>query len=364
MASTNLFIGNGEKEKFAREIYNLLMKKKWVTYADVMEIHTHKPGTEKWNPGKCSLSSCDYYTELKKAFSVVRKEIRKVCGEESILEDGNNRNKRFCYVGSNKNPLEDMLNAKAINDLRTYWDFCQDSAGFFPTIWLETFFKDTFDLLHINKKKQNGKQIIYTSMDRSLTNIEYLPYFHKAITCQWVLKFTVCPFGEEPFELVFHPHCLKEFNGRWFVLGKAEGTDISAYNVALDRIASKPVIVHNINYQPATEAFYKDFFDDIVGVTHKKTMPLEEVVIHTQSAYIHGLMITKPIHKSQKEMLPYGEHDNRKFGEIAIKVRVNMELIGRILTYGTGLEVIRPQALRNQIIEILKEQMHIYLRQE
>ncbi|MBP5257725.1 MAG: WYL domain-containing protein, partial [Prevotella sp.] len=117
---------------------------------------------------KMSVSKYKDYGELKKAVCDIRQAIHEIEGKNSIEEDGNNRNKRFRYVGKSDAPLDDMLNAKVIKDLRKYWQFCQDSAGLMPQSWLDYFFEGCQDLLDINRKKKGGHQIISSSIDRIL----------------------------------------------------------------------------------------------------------------------------------------------------------------------------------------------------
>ena len=44
---------------------------------------------------------------------------------ECFEEEGNNRNKRFRYVGKDDDPLADMRNAKVINNLRRTGSFAR-----------------------------------------------------------------------------------------------------------------------------------------------------------------------------------------------------------------------------------------------
>ena len=83
-------------------------------------------------------------------------------------------------------------------------------------------------------------------------------------------------------------------------------------------------------------------------------------IIRTKTEYQHGLLLTKPLHQSQKEVLPYGEHDGLWYGEVHLTIEPNRELRGRIILYGENLEVISPQSLREQIKEILRRQMQQY----
>ena len=79
------------------------------------------------------------------------------------------------------------------------------------------------------------------------------------------------------------------------------------------------------------------------------------MVIRTKTKYQHGLLLTKPLHHSQKETLPFGEHEDGRFGEVTLTIEPNRELRGKILAYGQYLEVIQPKSLREQIKEILKQ---------
>ena len=157
-----------------------------------------------------------------------------------------------------------------------------------------------------------------------------------------------------------HPQFIKEYNGRWFVFGEANREPYQAYNVPLDRIVGEVSEVSDVEYIHAPKGFYQDFFNNIIGVTHEKGAKVEEVIIRTKSEYQHGLLLTKPLHHSQEEVLPFGEHDGQWYGEVRLTIELNRELRGRILLYGANLEVISPQSLREQIKSILKQQMLQY----
>ena len=144
------------------------------------------------------------------------------------------------------------------------------------------------------------------------------------------------------------------------MFGDADREPYQAYNVPLDRIVGDVSEVDDVEYIPAPKGFYQEFFNNIIGVTHEKGAKVEEVIIRTKSEYQHGLLLTKPLHHSQEEVLPYGEHDGLWYGEIKLTIEPNRELQGRILLYGENLEVISPQSLREQIKEILRRQMQQY----
>ena len=197
-------------------------------------------------------------------------------------------------------------------------------------------------------------------MEQNLTNIHLLPLFYKAISDKQVLRFAYQPFGQETFTLIFHPQFLKEYNGRWFVFGEADREPYHAYNIPLDRIVSEVSELNDVEYISAPKGFYQDFFNNIIGVTHEKGAKVEEVIIRTKTEYQHGLLQTKPLHHSQIETLSFGEHNGQWYGEVRLTIEPNRELRGRILLYGENLEVISPHSLREQIKEIIKQQMQQY----
>lgn len=60
---------------------------------------------------------------------------------------------------------------------------------------------------------------------------------------------------------------------------------------------------------------------------------------------------TKPIHHSQRCVKDYGEYADGCYGEFALHVELNNELIGRILQMGDSLEVIAPDEARDMIAQ-------------
>ena len=225
-----------------------------------------------------------------------------------------------------------------------------------PASWFSSFFENTQLLLDTNRESKDGEVRICSGLEQNLTNIDLLPVFYKAIANKQVLRFDYQRFGQESFSLVFHPQFIKEYNGRWFVFGDAERQRVGeqssgirepyqAYNVPLDRIVGEVSEADGVEYIPAPKGFYQEFFNNIIGVTHEKDAKVEEVIIRTKSEYQHGLLLTKPLHHSQEEVLPYGEHDGLWYGEIKLTIEPNRELQGRILLYGENLEVISPMSL-------------------
>ena len=342
---------------FAQCIYEELRKRKEVALVDILCIYYKR---DKSYYDQHSYSSDKAYIQLKKAFPEVIRALEKAV-PGCIVDNGKTgKGKSFRYIGEEDDPLAAERQAIEQKRLEDYVAFCKASAGLLPSSWFSSYFENTQLLLDTNREVESGASHICSSLEQNLTNIDLLPVFNKAITDKQVLRFSYQRFGQEPFELIFHPQYLKEYNGRWFVFGEANREPFHAYNVPLDRIVGELSVVEDVEYIPAEKGFYQDFFKNIIGVTHEKDAQVEQVVIHTKTEYQHGLLLTKPLHHSQKEALPFGEHEDGCYGEIQLTIEPNRELRGRILQYGEYLEVTQPQSLREQIKAILNQQLKHY----
>ncbi len=368
MPSKNIFGGQSARALFAHYVYEELRKRKFVTMVDVLCVYYKR---DKSYYDLHTYSSDKAYSQLKKAFPEVVRALDKV-EPGCVVDNGKTgKGKAFKYTGKDDDPLAAERKAVVQKSVEDYVEFCKASAGIMPASWFSSFFENTQLLLDTERESEGGNALIRSSLEQNLTNIHLLPQFYKAITDRQVLRFSYQRFGQEPFELVFHPQFLKEYNGRWFVFGDAERLRVGeldsgiresfkAYNVPLDRIVGSLTLVEGVKYIPAEKGFYQLFFKDIIGVTHEKDAKVETVVIRTKTEYQHGLMLTKKLHESQIETLPFGEHEGQWCGEIQLLIEPNRELRGKILAYGQHLEVMQPLSLREQLRDIISKQMSQY----
>ena len=357
MATKNIFAGYGARSEFVNLIYAELMMRDFVSYADILALYCKRP---KGYYEKIACNSEPGYGELKKAFPEVLKALENVCPKCIENNGKTGKGKAYRYIGKDDDPLLAERRAIEQKRLEDYVAFCKASAGILPSSWFSSYFENTQLLLDTNREAESGASHICSSLEQNLTNIDLLPVFNKAITDKKVLRFSYQRFGQDPFELIFHPQFLKEYNGRWFVFGEANREPYKAYNVPLDRIVGELIGVNDVEYIPAPKGFYQEFFKDIIGVTHEKGAKVEQVVIRTKTKYQHGLLLTKPLHHSQKETLPFGEHEDGCYGEVTLMVEPNRELQGKILLYGGNVEVMQPSLLREQIKECVEHMWHLY----
>lgn len=359
MNRKNPFDGKSTYTKFIWLIYKRLMSREWFSHSDVM---ADKLGCKSVKELEYSISKCPNNGELRKAFRDLIKLTEDKVGKCCIETRGTNRNKEFRYVGIEDNPLENFQNASAINNIKTYAQFCEDSAGFFPRSWLEHFFEDTIDLLNINQRKNSGEQIISSDIDRELTNIDLLPMLYETIRKNQILSIDYKPYDKEMETLEFHPHILKEHDGRWFLFGHVNDREPEfGYNLALDRIVGKPLIMQKAdNYVSAPKGFYNEFFNNIVGVSHLHDEKPTTIIVRAITYKIFKLIETKKIHHSQEMIKPFDKYEDGEYGEYKLFVEVNNEFIGRILQKGDGLVVVSPNEIRDIFKKHILEMAALY----
>ena len=113
-------------------------------------------------------------------------------------------------------------------------------------------------------------------------------------------------------------------------------------------------------HKDAPENFYNQYFENLVGVSHKEGDKPKEIIIRAHSNYIFKLTETKRIHKSQTTITEYGHHDDGEYGDFLVFVEVNKEFIGRILQMGAGLEIVSPPDVRQMFKEETSRLFSLY----
>lgn len=185
----------------------------------------------------------------------------------------------------------------------------------------------------------------------------FFPQLFNAITYQTVLQVAYQDFRvDEPYELLFHPHHLKQYNNRWFVFGYNQSRDRHCQNLALDRIVSiqtmeaETYIPSNINWQ--------EYFDDFIGVT--KTVGEEPVKI--QLWFDPGTapyVTTKPIHGSQRKI-----RQDEEGLIIELNLIPNYEFYRMVREFGDKVKVLAPDDQVKKMEEMLAKAAALYQRLE
>ncbi len=187
---------------------------------------------------------------------------------------------------------------------------------------------------------KNNQQIIEFEQNDYLKGLEYITPLYNAIQYSKVLNLSYRSFKREINQsIIFHPYYLKQYKSRWFVFGLNEDLKLIT-NLALDRIAG--IDDTKKNFIPNTIDF-KEYFEDIIGVTVNKDIPITKVVLKSTNE-LFPYIETKPLHGSQKV-----KEKNENYTIIELELIPNYELESLILSYGEGVEIIAPESLRERV---------------
>jgi predicted DNA-binding transcriptional regulator YafY len=177
--------------------------------------------------------------------------------------------------------------------------------------------------------------------------LNWLDDLFNSIKNKSVLRVSYLPFHYETAkDFIFHPYLLKQYRNRWFVFGRTDENNFLTI-FALDRIKgiknSKNNYIENNLFDP------EEYFNNLVGVSVKKDSKIEDILIKVKGPQLQYIL-SKPIHNNQEMVKKYKNGD----AMIKLKLFVNYELVSQLMGYGSTIEVLKPQFLRDEIkVDIL-----------
>ena len=162
----------------------------------------------------------------------------------------------------------------------------------------------------------------------------------RAIRERREVKVTYRRFQKEQEQAIaLRPYLLKEYRGRWYALGLADGYD-KPISLGLDRMVALHVTARRFTatHRARVEAFY----DPVIGVDATPGKAERIVLRFTplQGKYVKAL----PLHPSQLVL-----QDDHQAVVVALHVMPNYELRQELLGLGSTVQVVEPKWLAAEI---------------
>ena len=173
--------------------------------------------------------------------------------------------------------------------------------------------------------------------------LEFLTQLFDAIVNKQVLNIRYRLIkANKPLSIEVHPYFLKQYNNRWYLLGlNVEFKEITSF--VLDRIeAVSPMFAEYIE-KPGNIDF-DTYFAEVVGVTVPRAR--KEHIVMRVAPDRYPYIKNKPLHPSQRN------YDKEM--RVSIDVKPNNELISLLLSFGSQLEVLEPQNVREMMRDHVK----------
>lgn len=192
--------------------------------------------------------------------------------------------------------------------------------------------------------------IIWFEQAPNYAGLPWLGSLYRAIRSRQAQWIGYEPFGAQQAQRqLVHPHFLKQYNHRWFLLGWVPDTGKPATLFALDRIQElEPA---DVPYQPSLVA-PESFFRDVIGVSVTEPQELQRILLRFAPARL-PYVLTKPLHSSQVLQLVDGQ-------ELELRLVPTRELVTLLLSYGADVEVLQPANLREEISQALRDALTQY----
>ncbi len=268
-----------------------------------------------------------------------------------IVETRTGRNKTYSYKDPKSSIYRLQLTDDELGQLSQCMAMLSQFEGMPQMEWLQSFMERFKLSLNIDP---NGTRVVGFDENKYLVGREYFSRLLSAISNKEVLNIAYKNFRTDSVKhLTVHPYYIKEYNNRWFLLGKTDGYNtISTF--AFDRIEGIDSCV-GIDYSENTEYdFNDDYFTDMVGVTRPsgEEMSLVELWV---SPELTPYIMTKPIHESQKV-----KSRDATGMIIQLNLYINFELKQLLLSYGEGVKVLLPTNLSEEIEHRLSKALNLY----
>ena len=210
------------------------------------------------------------------------------------------------------------------------------------------------------------KPILSFTSTAELKGTKWLPRLFDVISNKQVINVSYRPFGGKTNEYILHPYLLKEYNGRWYLIGAID-SDSFIINFAIDRIKDFH-IMDKISYRNPDRDI-NDMFTDLIGVTLRKDAKMEHIIIWVDNTTFNYVN-TKHITRFQTNIIGAEERKLRHLypqledghfidlytyvceitGEPDDKYK-NYELVRELSSFSGGLLVLSPKYLQEQIID-------------
>ena len=200
------------------------------------------------------------------------------------------------------------------------------------------------------ESKDSLKYISFEN-DGGMKGIEKLKPLLSAIKNNRKISFSHYNFHTEKMrKYSLKPYLLKEFQNRWYVVGKIG--NLQEFRIfGIDRIEN--LEVKAVTFERDNKFNVAEIFENSIGLFDIGNQPQQVVLSFTplQGKYIKTL----PLHTSQNILT-----DNDEECRISLHIVPNFELCQEILKHGDAVKVISPPFLVNKIKSVLQKALDKY----
>ncbi|MHB1922496.1 MAG: helix-turn-helix transcriptional regulator [Chitinophagaceae bacterium] len=205
--------------------------------------------------------------------------------------------------------------------------------------------------LKMNRKQMQSGTMIQLDTPGYYKGLDWIPQIVEAMKNREIIRIAYQSFlRDEPKEHWVEPYHLREYNNRFYLVGKSNQKEGRILTFGLDRMVNIWETGKKFNEENFDHAKY---FENVLGISTPEQKP-EKIVLSflpSQGKYIQA----QPIHASQKLI-----QLNDKECRISLELVINHELIMHLLGYGERVKVLKPVHLAQKIAAIAQAMVNLY----
>lgn len=218
-----------------------------------------------------------------------------------------------------------------------------------------------FSTLSVNNIISEGLSVQDRIQIESIPNDQYLQEVIEAMKKSVKVEIRYQRFGSDETKThVFAPYALKVYQRRWYLLAyfakrtDEEGKEHRAHFTvfSFDRIKSVKLTKEKFKIDPDFSA--KNYFRDSFGIVSNENTEAEVVVVRAYGREAYD-MRALPLHHSQHET-----NTTDEYSDFTLKLRPTLDFAGKLLSRGAWVEVLEPQSLRDQLIDMHRKSLERY----
>lgn len=141
------------------------------------------------------------------------------------------------------------------------------------------------------------------------------------------------------------PYALKEFRGRWYVIGADAKNAVKTYS--LDRISKLELLSDLFDRDKAFDIVEK--FANSYGIYASDDKEVEEIIL-SFDLEDGNYLESRPLHPSQKIV----SRDAQRI-TLSVRLAITPDFIKELLSRAWSIEIISPLTLRHHYVELLRE---------
>ena len=201
----------------------------------------------------------------------------------------------------------------------------------------------------ISRRKRLADRIV---LERTFGGEEHLDAITDAMSRSKCINITYHSYWMDAQNFTVEPYFIKFFRQRWYLIGHChERNALRVYS--LDRMDSATISDRSFTMKGKNypQVLYNDNFGIIHGEEETKAHDILLKFTTKQGQYIQ----TRPLHHTQEVI----SHDEN-FIIFKLHMKVTLDLVQELLSYGSSLQVLSPDCLIKEIRKTIGEMNEMY----